>query len=90
MRSSGQSGTPASTPSREDGRHPSHATPLICVVAAAGRSRRFGAADKRHARLEDGRRLLAASLAAAAELTGLLRRRHLLPRRRLANIAVGY
>ena len=69
MRSSGQSGTPASTPSREDGRHPSHATPLICVVAAAGRSRRFGAADKRHARLKDGRRLLAASLAAAAELT---------------------
>ncbi|WP_442488901.1 nucleotidyltransferase family protein [Halomonas litopenaei] len=46
-----------------------NATPLVCVVAAAGRSRRFGAADKRHARLADGRRLLVTSLAAAAELT---------------------
>ncbi|QFU01879.1 Purine catabolism protein PucB [Halomonas sp. THAF5a] len=42
---------------------------VVILVMAAGRSRRFGPADKRLARLADGRTLLAASLAASRALS---------------------
>ncbi|MDI5983685.1 NTP transferase domain-containing protein [Halomonas sp. M4R5S39] len=45
----------------------------MAVVLAAGYSRRFGAADKRIARLPDGRRLLAAAVARATEAFPRLR-----------------
>lgn len=46
---------------------------LVAVVLAAGYSRRFGTADKRRARLPDGRPLLAATLARVGEAFPLLR-----------------
>ena len=46
---------------------------VVAVVLAAGYSRRFGAADKRCARLADGRGLLAASVVRAGEAFPLLR-----------------
>ncbi|WP_258364256.1 nucleotidyltransferase family protein [Halomonas sp. LBP4] len=45
----------------------------MAVVLAAGYSRRFGAADKRIARLPDGRRLLADTVTRAQEAFPLLR-----------------
>lgn len=39
--------------------------PVVALVMAAGYSRRFGAADKRQARLKNGRTLLVASVANA-------------------------
>ncbi|WP_245781547.1 nucleotidyltransferase family protein [Halomonas saccharevitans] len=42
---------------------------LVVLMMAAGRSRRFGPADKRLARLPDGRPLLAASLQASLALS---------------------
>ncbi|TDR53375.1 molybdenum cofactor cytidylyltransferase [Halomonas ventosae] len=39
---------------------------VVALVMAAGRSRRFGAADKRRARLADGRTLLASAVERAA------------------------
>ncbi|WP_245888775.1 nucleotidyltransferase family protein [Halomonas denitrificans] len=42
---------------------------VVTLVMAAGRSRRFGPADKRLARLADGRTLLAASLEASLALS---------------------
>ncbi|TDO16495.1 MULTISPECIES: nucleotidyltransferase family protein [Halomonas] len=41
--------------------------PLVALVMAAGRSRRFGGADKRRAVLPDGRNLLASSCQLARE-----------------------
>lgn len=46
---------------------------LVAVVLAAGYSRRFGTADKRLARLPDGRPLLAATLARVGEAFPLRR-----------------
>lgn len=70
MRSSGLTGQPGANATQAlCGEPSSPATPLVCVVAAAGHSRRFGTKDKRHARLNDGRRLLPASLEAAARLS---------------------
>lgn len=43
---------------------------VVAVVMAAGNSRRFGTADKRRARLADGRTLLAASVSSVAEVFG--------------------
>ncbi|WP_192036254.1 NTP transferase domain-containing protein [Halomonas sp. YLGW01] len=45
----------------------------VAVIMAAGVSKRFGAADKRLAALPDGRRLLAASVAAASSAFPALR-----------------
>ncbi|MFC3283735.1 nucleotidyltransferase family protein [Litchfieldella rifensis] len=45
-----------------------HANHVIALVMAAGRSRRFGGADKRLATLPDGRTLLAATVGRVAEV----------------------
>lgn len=47
--------------------------PIVALMLAAGRSRRYGATDKRVARLPDGRGLLAASVSRAQEAFPLLR-----------------
>lgn len=46
---------------------------LVAIILAAGYSRRFGSADKRLARLPDGRTLLAAALAGATDAFPLRR-----------------